>query len=371
MKKQAAFITLAAMAPAAAFAQVSVSGTIDLAARRVDNGVVKSYLLQREGASSSKFVVSGREDLGDGAAAGFYLDSSLRADTGSAASTFWERRSTVSLYSSYGEIRLGRDAALQNSIPGDFDALNGKGVGNVMNLATPFNFSATNDFTRVSNAVSYLTPAKLLNGFYGQIQVAPSEGGVGNKHIAFGLGYAKGPLEVRFTRGMSDTNQVATVNPVTGASAKALSPDKFDTAAATAQGHWTYTSFGTLYNFGPIQVMGSVIQWVSATELTTGSTRKQLTYNLGGMVPVGASGSVNFAYTRANRSGLGSDEQDADQLALQYMHNLSKRTSLYASVAQLRQDQLATVVNSRYNMDGTDVVGRKALGFDFGVRHKF
>ncbi len=370
MKKRVLLLSLASVAPAA-FAQVQIFGTIDLTTRRIDDGGTKTLLLQREGASSSKLVITGKDDIGGGLAGSFYLDMPVKADTGGSASTpLFDRRSTVSLHTPYGELRFGRDAALQNSIPGDFDALNGKGVGNVMNLATPFNFSATNTFVRVSNAISYLTPPT-LGGFYGQVQVAPSEKGVGNKEYAFGVGYSKGPLEVRFTQGHNSTNQVADVNPTTGASAKALSADKFDSTAATASGYWTYTSFGSSYDFGPIKVLGSVTQWVSAKQLGTGLQRKELMLNLGGMVPVGASGSVNFAYTRADRSGLGSDAQDASQLGLQYMYNLSKRTSLYASVAHLRQDALAAVANSRYNMDGTDVTTRSATGVDFGIRVRF
>jgi predicted porin len=364
MKIRLSVLALAATG-STAFAQSSVtlSGTLDLAVRHVNNGVSSQKQLVREGANSSKLVFSGVEDIGGGLKAGFYLDSSVRADTGTASSTFWERRSTVSLLSPLGEIRLGRDGALGNSGPGDFDALNGKGVGNVMNLATPFNFSNTTTFTRVSNAVSYLTP-KTLGGFYGQVQLAPSEGVAGSKYKALSLGYYKGPLETRFTYGLAGVSTVAGVNPATGVS----------TAAQAASGDFKYIVLGASYDFGPVRVLGSVIDWISAEAVATGAKRKQLNYNIGAMVPVGQ-GTVNFAYTHANRSGMGSDQQDASQFGLQYLHKLSKRTAVYVSAARLTQDALAAADTAssggRYNMDGTTVLGRSATGFDIGLRHSF
>ena len=357
---------LACGTAASAQSTVNVSGRIDLAMRRVDNGVSSQTLLQRDGSTSNRLVFSGREDLGGGLAAGFVLDSAIRPDTGGVASTFWERRSTVSLYGNFGEIRLGRDAALQNSGPGDFDALNGKGVGNVMNLATPFNFSYTTTFTRINNAISYVTP-NTLGGFYGQLQWSPSEGGIGTRNTTLGLGYLKGPLEVRVTHGRNETNQVATVNPRTGASVAPASA----TTAPTAKGYWTYSNAGASYDFSAIKVMGSVTQFRSAEALSGAGRRREIMLNLGAMVPVGQAGSVNFAYTHANRSGLGSDEQDASQIGVQYTHKLSKRTMLYTSFAYLRQDALANVANSRYNIDGTDVVGRSGKGLDLGIQHRF
>jgi predicted porin len=359
-------LTMALMAAGTTtFAQSSVnlSGRIDLALRSVDDGVARNTLVQRDGSTSSRLVFSGIEDLGGGLKAGFFLDSQVRADTGTAASTFWERRSTVSLLGPFGEIRLGRDAALQNSGPGDFDSLNGKGVGNVMNLATPFNFSNVNTFTRVNNAVSYLTPNS-LGGFYGQVQIGLHEGTkIGNKHEAFSAGFKNKALEARLTYGQTEVNSVGVVNPVTGVS----------TAQATPTGKFKYTVAGVSYDFGVIRVMGSATQWDSA-KTSTGASRKQMMYNLGGMVPVGA-GSVNFAYTIADRSGLGSDAQDASQFGIQYMYPLSKRTSLYASAARLSQKALAASdtasAGGRYNLDGTTVLGRTSTGFDFGIAHRF
>jgi predicted porin len=360
MKTPLILLSIAACGSTAALAQstptVTISGTVDLAVRNVDDGAIKRTQMVRDGINSSRLRFIGTEDLGSGMKANFWLDMSVRADDGSAGSPYWDRRATVSLIGPFGEVRLGRDGALQNSGPGDFDAFNGKGVGNVMNLSTPRNFSNTASFSRVNNAVSYVLPGT-LGGFYGQVQLAAGEGAVGARNEAFSLGYKEGPLETRFTYGQTDVSTVAVVNPATGAS-----------TTTAASGQFTYTVLGASYDFGVAKLMGSLIDWRSG-DAAAGS-RKQFNYNIGAMIPVGK-GTVNVAYTSANRSGLGSDAQDAKQYAVQYIHYLSRRTAVYASAAHISQDALATASNSQYNMDGTSLVGRSGTGFDFGIKHTF
>ena len=355
-----ALAAASAAAGAAAQSNVSVSGTVDLAVRSVDNGAGRQHMLVRDAINSSRLRFIANEDMGGGLRANVFLDMQVRADDGTTSSTFWERRSTVSLIAPWGEIRLGRDGSLHNSVPGDFDALNGKGVGNTMNLSTPRNFSNTQTFARMNNAISYLLPSKLLGGLYGQLQMAPGEGGNGTRTRAAGIGWRKGPVEARLTHGETDVTTVAVVNPLTGAS----------TVQTVPRGKFSYSSLGASYDFGVARVMGSVTRWGSADALDGAGSRKQVNLNLGAMVPVG-SGSFNFAVTTANRSGLGSDEQDSRQLAAQYIHRLSKRTALFVSAARISQDALANVKDSQVNVDGTLFTGRTGTSFDIGMRHSF
>lgn len=358
----AALMALGLCSAAHAQSSVQISGRIDLAARRVDNGPDTQNQLVREGARSSKLSIQANEDLGGGLSAGVVLEMQVRADTGTSASTFWERQSLVRLRGPFGELRLGRDFALQNSIGGDFDALNGKGVGNMMNMATPFNFSNTNTYTRVNNAVSYLTPN--WQGVYAQLQLAPSEGTTGNRHVAAGLFYVQPGTEARATWGRTKVNSVGRVNALTGVS-----------RAVAAEGEFDYAGLGLSHDFGPVRLLGSYLFWRSAQEVATGQRRFQRNLNLGAMVPVGAAGSVNLAWTGADRSGLGSDDQDGRQLAVQYVHKLSKRTLLYTSWARLSQSALAAAdtasSGARYNVDGTTLLGRTGGGIDVGIVHAF
>lgn len=355
MKKKIVLL-IAGVCSSGAFAEssVTVAGRIDLSVRSVDNGVARSTLMSPDGAHSSKLIFKGVEDLGGGLKAKFYLDTALSADQGKAgsSSSLFNRQSSVSLTGDFGEIRLGRDAAISNSTPGDFDAMNGKGVGNTMNLGPAFNFSNTNTFTRVNNAISYLTP-RTLGGMYGQIQIAPSEDVIGNKYAGGSLGYLNGPVEVRATYSQTNVNKVGGVT---------VAEDKF-----------SYASMGASYNFGFMQLMGSVTNWRSAAGAA--GRRTQDNFNIGAMIPVGAKGSVNVAFTNANRKGAGTDAQDAKQLALQYTHKLSKRTELYTSLARLSQDAAAAADKAsdgaRYNVDGTQMTGRSGTSFEVGIVHAF
>src|SRR5687767_9676945 len=89
-----------ACASAMAQSSVSVSGTLDLGVRHVRNGSLGSITSEASGSNStSKLIVRGTEDLGGGLNAGFFLDSTILADTGGAgasppAGQFWDRRST-------------------------------------------------------------------------------------------------------------------------------------------------------------------------------------------------------------------------------------------------------------------------------------
>src|ERR1700752_2021118 len=95
---------------------VTLAGTVDVGVRHVKNGSVGSLTSEVSGSNStSKLIVRGQEDLGGNLRAGFYLDSTILADTGGAgasfpAGQFWDRQSTVNLtHTRFGELRLGRD----------------------------------------------------------------------------------------------------------------------------------------------------------------------------------------------------------------------------------------------------------------------
>ena len=112
---------------------------------------------------------------------------------------------------------------------------------------------------------------------------------------------------------------------------------------------------------------------------------------LGATVPIGP-GLIRFAYSRVKfkadaglqPTGLFAPDRDASagKLALGYVHNLSKRTALYATVARIRisngQNNPAvmgatTGGSPAYLSTGTSsgFAPRSATGYDFGIRHAF
>ena len=69
---------------AAAQSSVTLFGVVDLAARYTEANGQSLSTLAASGISSSRFGVRGEEDLGGGLKAGFWLESSIGADAGSA-----------------------------------------------------------------------------------------------------------------------------------------------------------------------------------------------------------------------------------------------------------------------------------------------
>jgi predicted porin len=94
---------------------------------------------------------------------------------------------------------------------------------------------------------------------------------------------------------------------------------------------------------------------------------------VGAVVPVGAAGEVKVSAHRVNLSGrVGAtviDENDATQVGLGYVHNLSKRTALYTTVSRISNSGAAAFVvpGGPAGMAG----GGNSSGFEAGLRHSF
>ena len=342
MKKFATLAVFAAIS-GGAYAQSSVTlfGIVDEAARYVKNGDEKMKSLASGGINSSRLGVRGTEDLGDGLKAGFWLETGLNADSGSQTDTtrFWNRRSTVSLMGSFGELRLGRDFTPTYTAYSDFDAFGDNGVA----ASGKFDRSlgtVRDTGTRADNQIMYLLPSN-LGGVYGRAAVAAGEGVDGKKYYGARIGYAAGPLDVSAAYGQT------TVAPLQG-------EDKFKTGV-----------FGASYDFGVVKAMGYYRQSKFADQ-------KLAAIGVGAVVPVGV-GQIKASYTRANASGtdaLGNDVggDDADQFALGYVHNLSKRTAVYGTAAYVKNKGNA---NFAVASNPTLTPGEKSTGLELGLRHSF
>ena len=350
MKKFATLAVLAAIS-GGAYAQSSVTlfGIIDEAARYVKNGDLKEKSLASGGINTSRLGVRGTEDLGDGLKAGFWLESGLNADSGSQSdpTRFWNRRSTVSLLGNFGEVRLGRDYTPTYTGYTDYDPFGDNGVAASSKFDAPLGVLrdgatslAAGQGTRADNQIAYFLPDK-LGGVYGRVAVASGEGTAGKKYYGGRLGYAAGPLDVSASYGQY------TVAPLLG-------DDKFKTA-----------DFGASYDFGVAKAMGYYTESKFAAQ-------KIASYSLGVIVPVGL-GQIKAAYTPANASGtdaagINVDANDANQFALGYVYNLSKRTAIYGTGAYVKNKGNATFAVAS---DPTLVAGGKSTGLELGLRHSF
>jgi predicted porin len=335
---------------AAAQSSVTVFGIVDVAARYIKNdgfGSIKGLSADQQ--ASSRLGFRGVEDLGGGLKAGFWLETSIAPDTGGSDTTrFWGRRSTVSLMGNFGEIRLGRDFTPTFNSYSDYAVFGTNGSGSADIFANDVLSSAgltgvATTTTRADNQVSYITP-NTLGGLYGQISVAAGEGVAGNKYVGGRLGYAAGPLNVSVGYGQTE------VTP-------RLGDDSFQRA-----------TLGASYDFGVLKLMAYYIrsEWAD---------RESNIAEIGASVPVGP-GIIRASYQMIDKKGAGAyNDLDANRIALGYIHNLSKRTSVYTTVARIDNKNAAT--GGTFNVSAKNGPtlgisnGGKSTGAELGIRHNF
>lgn len=395
MKKS--LIALAVMAAAgAASAQSSVTlfGIVDatyqnLRGERSDGATNKLSRLHNSGYNSSRLGFRGTEDLGGGMSASFWLEAGVNNDSGTGAATSetnraigafnavsganapvrsgtqgltFNRRSTVSLAGGWGELRLGRDYVPSFWNHTVFDPFGTNGVGATSNLSLALGSALGVPTTvRASNSVGYFLPPN-LGGFYGQMMYAfgevaePVAAGADKndgRHVGLRLGFASGPFNVAAAYGRTDATSVLGV--LAGAPFFVVAP-----AGSTVD--YINQNIGGQWDFGMAKLMG---HWNQEKVKGFGDTAKHTTWMIGTLVPVGA-GEIRASYTR----GKGDDDfLRGDQIALGYVHNLSKRTAVYTTFSRVNNKDTADI--NYTNGVAVTRVGGNARGFDLGIRHSF
>lgn len=351
-----AVLALACTTTASAQTTPTISGIMDAAVRSVRNDGAGSLRSMVSGSNSnSRIAFRGAEDLGNGLSASFWLEHGIAVDSGaSTTANFWDRRSTVSLSSkTLGELRLGRDFVPSYLAWSRFDPFAYVGVAGANNpysntqtgpIRSAFG-SGANTTVRSSNAVQYWLPAN-LGGLEGQLMAAPGEGG--SKVYGGRLGYTVGPVMVAGAYTVTET-------PLT-----------------VATGKFKDSAIGGTYSFGGPKVS------LAARQLKQADA-KQTNLLVSTVVPVGA-GEIKASYIRINMSGSVSGTSiganDAQQLGLGYVHNLSKRTALYAQAARISNDGSATFTipggpAATLALPAGITAGGKSTGYEAGLRHTF
>ena len=332
------------------------------------------WSLANSGYNSSRIGFRGTEDLGGGLAASFWLEAPITNDDGATGIANFNRRSTVSLSGGFGEVRLGRDytATFWNDTVFDPFGTNGSGT-NVISTVGGSTGIGNSNYARASNMVAYFLPPN-LGGFYGQVQYSLNENvrtsatdltaatsSSAGRYIGGRFGYANGPLDVALAAGQN----VAV-----------------DTTALTRKVQTV--NLGASYDFGPVKLFGELSN--VQNKFDTGLTNTHDSYKgylIGATVPVGP-GLIRASYSavRYNEgaTGLYGEDPRVNKLALGYVHNLSKRTALYATVARVsnRNDaaytgSLTAASTTGYGSTGVGYTGlpKSSTGYDFGIRHAF
>ena len=350
MKKFAlAAVAAAALVAGQAQAQSSVTvfGIADVGYVRTSadgtSGSVSRSQLASDGNSSSRLGFRGTEDLGGGMKAGFWLEGALAID--SPGSLTLQRRSTVELSGSMGEIRLGRDyVPTFTNLTVAHHPFGTNGLGNAGQLYYPVPADGTTSSTHVrsNNGINYFSPN--VGGFQANVMYAFGEkaSNVGatkkdDTYVGGRISYANGPLNLAYATGKT----------------------KFVT------GDYTQSNFAANYQLGAAKLM---YLW---GENKVGVTKT--TNNLVGVqYKLSETGEVRAAYTALKASGFASNSVvgDATQVTVGYVHNLSKRTALYTNYSVV--DNKGT--GKQFAVGGGDkttVAGGNSSGYELGIRHSF
>ncbi len=351
MKKPLLILSVLSLAAGAAHAQSSVTlaGTVDTAVTRGKGSISSRTQLTSGSNATSKIIIRGTEDLGGGMSALFHLESGFTADngafqntqtnnpvagipgaTGSSGLTF-NRRSIVGLRGGWGELHLGRDwAPMYDAYTTRYDPF-GLAVG----LGINYSQSITSQLThvRVSNAITYETPK--FGGFSAQLAHWLGEGASGTATKKDGTGsglrlmYDQGPISARVHYGRTEYS--------TGDAVYRAVAGSYDFGMAKVSFNYNKDDLGSLTTKGPL---------------------------VGLFVPVGA-GTILASYSAVKINSAGSPK--ASKLAIGYVHNLSKRTAVYTTLAQVKNKN-----GSRVAIGGsTTGANESSTGFDLGVRHNF
>ncbi|MBI2771541.1 MAG: porin [Burkholderiales bacterium] len=360
MKKKLMVISIAAIAGSAyAQSSVSVAGIVDTSVTVGRGSVANKTQLTTGAYNTSRLIFRGTEDLGSGMSASFWLEAGLVTDDGQGQSSntnnqvsgqpaagtvapgsqglMFNRRSTVGLSTPWGEVKLGRDFVPQYWNRTLFDAFGASGVGQTIihNLTIT---GATS--IRASNGIAYFLPSG-LGGVYGQAVTYLGEnlsnaGVTSHDGTGYGarLGYAAGPANFAVASGYT-TNSAGGIHQ---------------------------SNIGGQWDFPLVKVMGQY-------ERESVGARRARGWQLGGLIPVGGAGEIRIGYStfRVGPATGAAADAISNKIALGYVHNLSKRTALYATYANVHNKNGATFALA----GAVTGANRTSSGIDLGIRHSF
>ena len=343
-----------------AYAQsnVTVFGVVDTAVSVGTGSIANKTAMTSPGYLGSRLGFRGTEDLGAGMKANFWLEAGFTSDDGvGAASSInnqvpvvgiaqagaqgltFNRRSYLSLSGGFGEVQLGRDYTPLFIVNTTYDPFGSSGSGAsraLLGTAGAYG-SANSTAVRASNMISYTTPP--MGGFAAQVMTYFGEnasndpaGTTPGTGSGLRLAYASGPFSVGLgwnKVGVTATSEVNSLN------------------------------IGGSYDFGVAKVMA-----LYSTDDVSAAARVVKGYLVGVIAPLG-SGFIRASYSATNNGAAAAAE--TKQLALGYVHSLSKRTDIYVNVVSVdNSGGAAAALNG-----AVTAANASSSAFDLGIKHAF
>ena len=355
MKKSLiALAVLAASGAAMAQSSVTLFGIVDTGVGYIDNGgneVAGStagqnkYGMTTSGNATSRLGFRGVEDLGGGLKAGFWLEGQIDGDDGNAAGFNFKRRSTLSLMGGFGEVRLGRDMTPGYSKFISYDLFGQVGMGQFLGWSSKL-YGADVGGVRADNMLSYYTPN--FGGFTAGVSYGFGEDTASSKTNRYVGGYVafdNGPISVALAMDKNNGNL-----PTTPA----------------VNGDRTQVSLGGSYDFGMLKASALVQQVEFEPTVGTGKVKVD-NWALGLSAPVGP-GTVKAQYASYD---LKDSSNEAQQLSVGYVYDLSKRTAVYGTVSFLKNKGASAVSLGGNGLPLGGASGENQTGYQVGIRHAF
>lgn len=338
-KPMAAILLTACAWTAQAYAQapaptgnVTLFGIVDLYAGKLQYaGRTSTHVVNPGALSTSRWGMTGSEDLGGGLRANFSLVSLFRPDSGEAGrfngDPAWSSRSTVGLSGSFGQVNMGRmnSPLFFNLVRFDPHELGGLSPTFLHTypggqpLAAP---EAATDSV-ISNGIQYATPK--WGDFVGSVHASAAEvPGKTKGRTGFNLTYAAGPAAI------------------------GIAGDSIDVPLGLVVTHQKGLMVAGSYDFSVVKVNA-----IHQRRTQDGLGNEYRTNTLGATIPLGANKLI-FSWARTRLDATVAADVTRSTFALTYDHYLSKRTDVYVHAMA---DRLTNASS------GTSLVA--------GMRHRF
>lgn len=360
MKKKIIAGAILGVLSGAAFAQSSVTiyGLIDAGlvverknvltgqtTTKLDGGVI----------NGSRIGFKGTEDLGGGLSAFFTIESGFTADDGQnqQGKTLFGRQSFVGLTGGFGTVKLGRQYSLYDNALGATDPFGNGLAGRSPNLVGRAGAGSANAYAaRFDNAVQYSTPS--FGGLTADAQYAfgESAGDSGKKRSwALAVNYVNGPLALRAAHHNSNNSgwTAATTVPV---------------APENLGSNHKFSLVGGSYDFGPAKLHALYSLNKSTAAVGGAIEQKSNDFLVGVSAPFGAH--KVFASYIYKKDKTDNQNNGAQQLGVGYTYDLSKRTTVYAAYAAVKNKNQA-----KYTVGNATNIGTGTQAFNLGLRHAF
>lgn len=360
-------------APAMAQSNVTIYGAIDAGLTYTDNGKAKTTAVTSGVSSASRLGFIGAEDLGGGLKARFQLEAGFDSDTGAmktytgnpasatpaapggvASSGLFNRRAFVALESQYGTLALGRDYTPLYWALLETDPLRLQLYGNAQQTIL-LSGTGSDRYGRASNAVFYTTPTwhgLLARGMYSA--GSESGGGAGaapkaaNRMKSIAAQY-KG--ESLLLAGAYQELELPTVSRAPLAFTGETEPRKD-------------LVLGAKYTVGDYSVAGG---YFHANQPAPNNDSTDVWF--GGGVVMGLS-TVQVNAHRISQDAVLGRAPRSTVLALSYLYRLSKRSMLYVSYGQSRNNSTGAIaLVSNDTAVAPAAAGARVRALTLGINH--